>query len=67
MKYNEDGYVLCPFYRKETKCSIYCEGIIDYSTNIVYLGNEKKRHKEEYCKLYYYKCPLHNSLIRKYN
>ena len=66
MKYVEDAFVNCPFYHKENANSIYCEGLVENSTNITYLGAGKKRHKEIYCRENYYKCPLHKTLMGKY-
>ena len=66
MKYTEDAYTLCPFYHKESKNSIICEGIDTDTTNIIRFGIDKKYYKNRYCRSRYEDCKLQKILMSKY-
>lgn len=68
MKYVEDAYAQCPFYMKETRTRLVCEGIPTDSNNTTLFKSSivMARHKERYCRSSYGDCPLCKALMDKY-
>lgn len=68
MKYSEDPYVNCPFYAKESKNSLICEGLYDNTGNITTFrtAQYKRLHKDKYCRNGYGECILCRMLLDKY-
>ena len=61
--YQEDRYVRCPFYKRENRLEIKCEGLCGRYTNNIFAGKRKKdAFKEEFCTGYYWNCPLYRAL-----
>jgi len=62
-KYIRDGYVACPYYRKETAIEIKCKGICgSHTVNVFESGASKRDFKEDFCNGFYWNCPLCISL-----
>lgn len=59
--------VKCPFYSKETKNTIKCEGVFCESCVYIFFSAIKKRsHKRQYCNTHYENCPHYADVIKKY-
>lgn len=60
--------VLCPYYRREMKRSLSCEGFILGTQNQICFSEERKKWKwrRYYCEKHYRLCPLEYMLDRKY-
>lgn len=61
-------YVLCPFYRKEEKNKICCEGIEkDTSLNLIFLSVERRKDFEKrFCCADYRRCYISEMLSKKW-
>lgn len=59
---------LCPFYLRDGKCSITCEGLIDNSRMIIMFEEAQQRQEwqEKNCYLYRCDCPYKKILEKKY-
>ena len=68
MRYYESKEAKCPFYHKEDRYKVFCEGVENASSINLNFPNtrEYKAYKEEYCNNKYYKCPIYNMLYSKY-
>lgn len=63
LRFTEDQYVLCPYYRKEAAVEIRCDGICgDVTTHLYSSKAAKHEYKEDFCKAYYWNCPCYRSL-----
>lgn len=63
------GMAICPFYRREAKLSIICEGYTEKQQLGMKFENEKEklRWQQEYCLRYYYpRCPLAGAVLNHY-
>ena len=66
----QDKFAKCPYFKKQDRCTIVCEGINNESSTHIVFGDLKA--KAEYTQKYCNdiggcrKCPLHNTLDRKY-
>lgn len=62
-QYREDSYVKCPYYRKESPIEIKCVGICgDHTTNTFENKKAKQGYKEDFCRGYFWNCPLYIAL-----
>lgn len=60
--------VLCPFYVRDDKRSITCEGqITSTSTNFFGSASEKRVHFYKYCCKDYLRCEHEKNIEKKYN
>ena len=71
MKHYVAKEVICPFYKKEDICKIYCEGF-HYGNTIQLSFNNKMfmtSHKEKHCNSFsgHTACPLYPIIERKCN
>ena len=65
----KDVEVQCPFYKKEDKQRIRCEGVTTESTASVQVfksKTDKNSIKEKYCTKDYMRCPTYQALEKKY-
>ena len=61
--YHKDRYVACKYYRKESAIEIKCLGLCGTHTcNVFKTKDEKSEYKTEFCKGYYWNCPLYIAL-----
>ena len=52
--------VLCPYYRKESKNVIFCEGYISRGINLSFeTSKNKAAFKRKYCENNYFNCPFY--------
>lgn len=65
-----DKNIVCPFYQKENKTKIHCEGIDQHSLIQLYFVTKQFQllHEEKYCMNInnYTKCPLYSVIARQY-
>lgn len=70
MKQNTDEnvFVICPFYKRESKHMIYCEGVDENSAIHVAFRTpaECRAYEKEFCRKYWGKCMIADALWRKY-
>ena len=66
MKFVEDAYCKCPFYSKESNCSIVCEGLYSGTNNRITFNESKVDFKERFCRNKYNDCRLYKALMLKY-
>ncbi|MBE6685699.1 MAG: hypothetical protein E7591_00515 [Ruminococcaceae bacterium] len=66
MKYTEDAYSECPFYIKESDCSIVCEGLYNGTKNHTVFCEDKAEFKDRFCKNKYRSCRLYRALALKH-
>ena len=61
--------VKCPFYKKDNKTKIICEGVINDTCTQPFKSTKKKEiYKNNYCCTFHYKeCPYFKLLDRKYD
>lgn len=63
-KFNEDSYVNCPYYRKESPVEIRCEGMCGVTTTHYFESRRQKDDfKDDFCIGYYWNCPCYRTLI----
>ena len=61
--YNKDRYVPCKYYRKESSTEIKCLGLCgSHTCNVFKTKDEKIEYKMEFCKGFYWNCPLYIAL-----
>lgn len=67
-RYTEDVYTECPFYMKETKNRLICEGIPENSSTSTVFGSiiSKAKYQDRYCRKNYNACGLCKALMDKY-
>lgn len=65
-----DKYIVCPFYQKEERTKIHCEGIDKNTLIQLYFINKefKMLHEKRYCMDLnnYTKCPLYTIIAKQY-
>ena len=62
-----DKSVRCPFYRKETKNSLKCDGLISNTCNHNFeTAIQKKKHKSNYCTWDYFNCHYYKQINIKH-
>lgn len=68
MRYYESKEAKCPFYHKEDRYKVFCEGVENASSINLNFPNtrEYKAYKEKHCNNNYCKCPIYNMLYDKY-
>lgn len=59
----------CPFYKRESRQVIYCEGIKEGTVLHLAFANPSDclQHKKTFCQCNYNQCSLNNLLLSKYN
>ena len=59
--------VMCPFYKKENRQVIYCEGVQENSSIHVTFGecSACKTYKDTKCQVNYKSCPVYKALEEK--
>ena len=71
MAKNGDNYKLvkCPFYIKDERGEISCEGIIENTFTTVHMNPKRKpKYMAEYCCSYGYStCPIYLAVAKKYD
>lgn len=68
MSHHVSIYAKCPYYRYDEKKTIYCENLIA-DTNVHLRFNDAQafvRHRKTFCLGDYNRCPLAQTLNRKY-
>ena len=63
------GMAICPFYQREARLSIICEGYTPQQNLMMRFESEaeKQRWQQEYCLRYYYpRCPLAATILHHY-
>lgn len=67
--HKEDEHVQCPYYRKDEKQSVHCEGVQDGCS--LHLGfasrQQHKRYKERFCRKDWLSCMIAKMLNLKYD
>lgn len=68
MRYNESAEAICPFYRKEDRYKVFCEGVDGTSSINLNFPTSKafREYTEEHCDRNYRKCLVYNMLYSKY-
>ena len=69
MKYYEDELINCPFYKKHTSTTIYCESLVSDKTNdATYMKDlgGSLLYRETYCRAFYQSCPKYQALWNRY-
>lgn len=68
MRYNESPDAKCPFYRKEDRYKVFCEGVDGTSSINLNFPHTKEfeAYKEEHCYNNYCNCLIYNMLYDKY-
>jgi hypothetical protein len=62
-QYKEDVYVKCPYYTKESAIAIKCDGVCgDHTINTYANEHDKNEYKEDFCRGFYWNCPLYITL-----
>jgi len=68
--YTFGSRTVCPFYLKEARKSITCEGLADGTMSMTRFASEeeKQRFQAENCEMYNFDrfCPMAAALMRKY-
>lgn len=65
-KYNEDSYVRCPFYCKESSLDIRCDGIIgNHTTSDFTSVADKQAYKDDFCCGLFQSCMIYQMLEEK--
>lgn len=61
--------VMCPYYKKEDRQTIYCSGVIDNSSVHLAFGHDTdcKQYKDIICKQDYRSCRVFDMLEGMYN
>ena len=71
MKHNTDEcvFVKCPYYKCESQCVIYCEGVEDNSSIHMAFAtkNQRKEYEKEYCYSGWARCMVADAHNRKWN
>ena len=64
-----DRYVQCPYYRKNCKMGIVCEGIAEKSSLSLTFCNRLRanRHSQTYCRGAWKTCPVATMHNRRYD
>ena len=61
--YVADSFVPCKYYRKESSIAIKCLGICGTHTcNVFQTKADKVEYKADFCKGFYWNCPLYIAL-----
>ena len=60
---------MCPFYKKEDRQTIFCEGVTDNSSVHLAFGydTECKEYKTTYCRCSFLRCPVYKMLEGMYD
>ena len=66
---DENVFVKCPYYRCESQCVIYCEGVEENSAIHLAFSTPqlRKDYQERFCKSCWKRCLVAESLNRKYD
>ena len=66
---DENAYVKCPYYKCESQCVIYCEGV--ETNNCIHMAFASKPQRKEYEKQFYQRswerCMIAEALNRKWD
>jgi hypothetical protein len=66
VKYKEDSYVICPYYRKETPIEIKCGGGVgSHTINVFKSRRAKEAYKEDFCCTYAFEGCAINQMIKE--
>ena len=67
-RWQNDVFIICPFYKNTATKSIVCEGITDESvTKILFATQEaRKEHSKIFCEAKYKNCEICRMLEAKY-
>ena len=59
-------YACCPFYRKDTRTAIYCEGLTDESTILQSYrdGRSCAVQFDTFCSRFYERCELYQAIVQ---
>ena len=68
MRYNESAEAKCPFYHKEDRYKVFCEGVDGTSSINLNFPTSKafRAYTAEHCDRNYCKCLVYNMLYNKY-
>lgn len=68
--YTYGSKTICPFYLKEARKSITCEGLTEGTTNMTRFASEEEKHSFQAanCEMYNFGrfCPMAAAIMRKY-
>ena len=64
------GRAVCPFYSREGKLEIVCEGFFERTAAVIRFQNgaDKRAFQQKHCETYHYDsvCPVAEKLMEKY-